>query len=449
MTPHEMLAKSLENMRVRSVDVEARRRWYDGNHPADLGSKAWDKTFATPLAKYVDNQCRIVVNNRAAPLLPQSFVARSGSTLEKGLAQWATTRVGEEAPELLQAIRMAKWSGAPVPVYVDYNAAKEVSLYPLDPVKADVVVDRGGAKRWMAWLWLDDDGFINATVETPVEIVWLASRAKLGSPLAGDFTIRDVRPNPLGRVSAVVFDEGASIIDEIWPLNALLNHSLQTQHVVSETAATPFRVWWGIQTFDPVTGTLLGLQPKMNAATGSRDLSIPTVKDMAGSDRKVQQLDSRSPQEWIAIQDAHRLNICRNGSIPAFMAQVGSQALSGDALEIAYMPFVGAVGEDQRLYRGEQNELASLMVSRQLALVGGNAAAPVRFDTQFSTIATSTQSSRFDQFSKAVTAGMSIQDAAVECLGATHEEALKFAANAEAVTARAAEQAGRQFLAGV
>lgn len=450
MTPQDMLEKALRRMSEHTPLIEARRRWYDGQHPVNFGSDGWLKTYEPRVRNIIDNECKLVVNERSRPLLPQTFTPRLADTASTALGQWVTTRVHEESAHLLDGIRKAKWSGVRVPVFVDYTTAGEIGLFPLDPARAYVEVDLGGGVLWLAWIWHDLDGFFQATVVTTTEKTWFTSNAKLGWPTAGEYTIKETTPNPIGRVPAVVLDDDGSIIDEIWPVNSLLNTSLQTQHVVSETAATPFRVWWGLQVFNPDTGQVEGPKPNLNPATGAHDVTIPTLADQNGdAGRRVEQLESRSPQEWIAIQDSHRLAICRLGSIPAFMAQVGSQALSGDALEIAYLPFVTAATEDQRAYKGRLNDLAEIMVALRIVQLTGRApAAPLAFDTTFSTISTSTKTSRYQQFSLAVAAGMSIYDAAIDCLGCSAAEAQEIADRAEEVAAKAAQSAGDAFLAG-
>lgn len=447
MTPYDMLTRAFAKIDARSVEVEARRAWYTGNHPCEFTTTAWDKTFAAKMRSLVENQCGKVVDKRSGPLLPAAFTARDAGPVAEANALWVTQRINDDAEKTRKAIRAAKWSGTQSIVLVDYDHTGEPTQYVLDPANAYAEVSSSGKVQWLVFLWRNAEDYIQATVITDTERLWLETHAKVGRPAAGEFQVKDTKPNPLGYVNAVVYNEGASIIDEIWPLNSALNTAHQVAHVLSNTAANPTTIWWGLQVLDK-SGQVTGPKPNINPATGAADVTIPIGADETGTARRVERLESRSPKEWEEIKAGHRSAIWSLASLPASLVDFGGQHPAEGSIEASSVLFADVVREDRQVYDGPHSELASMLVDLRMLKLNQP---PVRqrFAVKYANAVTTTETSKVTRFKTLCDAGVSIKDAAIIALDMTPEAAEELQVNAEASKERAVALAGQQFLAGV
>ena len=446
VTEPQMLAKALKQLMTRGLRVEKRERYYNGRHPSQLGSESWNRTFRRQVAGVIDNQCALVVDVRADALIPSGVIARTEDKVDIALALWASERFEDEGDTLSRVTRVAEWSGEQTVVAVDYNGEGEVDCYPLDPRAAYVERARGGEYLWGVHFWkADDDGDTQATLYLPTETVHYAASSPSPLPSWDDFREVARTTNPHGEVMLAAFQASSPVIDTIAPMNDLLNKSLQTQLVVGEAHANPLRVWLGIETYDPDTGEVAGPQVTFNPATSSRDVVLPTVQDAEGDQREVLQLDSPSTTHYPAEQDSFRASIARLGSVPASMLQVGGRPESGEALEIAYLPFVAWRTAAWRTYGPSFDRLARLAVKAHLYASTGRPMDAPRFRTQPSMDGGSTEKSRMELVANAVAAGMTLEDALVELFGMTREAAQLVMGNAAAQRAERDDRAAARL----
>ncbi|WP_164702077.1 phage portal protein [Modestobacter sp. KNN46-3] len=438
-----ILTTAISTLRARGVKVEPRFAYYDGRHNCSLGSKAWNDSYRKVVAGVKDNQCKLVVDTRADAVVPAGVEATSDNPFEQALAAWATDLFEREADDLDEFATTAEKAGTQTVMLVDYDEAGEVALYCVDPRSVYAQVSKSGRLLSLLHVWRDEaDSFTSATLYLPDrKIVFGTTSAQL-LPAPEAFHAREELPNPLGEIAAVVVDLNGSVLDDAIPLNDMLNKSLQTQAVVGEAYALPFRVYLGIETYDPATGEVAAVIPSMNPATGSRDVSIPTVADAEGDKRQVIQFESPKPEAYLAEQDSLRTAIARLAHIPTHLVQLGGAPVSGDALEIASMPFVGwQAAAIRTTYRRAFREVARLAVRMHLYKLTGRPMPAPALDVKFAPIATSTTSSRVQQMRDAVDAGMSLADALVEFLGWDREAA-------DLAETRTAEASARAFDAG-
>ena len=205
-----------------------------------------------------------------------------------------------------------------------------------------------------------------ATVYTPKTVQTWRSDADSLVPSADVFRLVDEAPNRFGDIPVASVTLGRSLVDAVKAQNLMLNKSLQMAAVAGESYVSPFRAWFGIDTFDPATGEVKKLMPQLNPGTGSRDLSIPSATDEEGAARSV--TSSRPHPGCVPGRTREPTRVhcparCRACS-PSL--QISGQAPSGDALEQAYLPFVAAKAADERVARPFFDRLAALTIRRRV-----------------------------------------------------------------------------------
>lgn len=449
MTPEQMLTRAMEKLRERSLPVENRRDWYVGNHPITFGDKAWRETYGDELKNLVENQCGSIIDKRANPLLPASIEPTSSSAIARENAEWVTVRMSKDAEVIRTIVRNAKWSGTQSIGYVDFARPGLPKPFALDPAHAYAEMNAAGDVVWLCWFWKNLDGIRHATLDTGFERIVFTSNVKdPARPGPGEYKVRDRSLNPLGYVPAAVYDEGKSIIDQLWPLNGSLNMTHALQHVVSNSAALPSTFLFGMLVYDPDTGEIDGPDMDMNPAGGRRDYNIPSARGEDGADRKIEQLLTRSPEEWEAIKTGQRHALWNLGSVPAALADIGGGHPSADALEASGVLFSDVVREDRQIYDGPHARLAQAYVDlRMLAL--GLRPTFEEFEVHYNPVVMTTETASVERFSKLVDAGVTIRDAAIRCLGMTPAEADEMQANADAASDAAEARAGARFAAGI
>lgn len=428
-----MLTKALQALAGRGMAIEARHAYYEGNHRSQLGSKAWNESYRATLQGLVENRCSQIVDATAEAIVPQGFQAKKKDKLDEALAMWATERLQDEAETIVETLRTAEWAGVQVTVVVDYDSEGEVAFYRFDPRSCYVELDRAGAYLWAVHFWVDEaSGYTHATVYTREQTLHLGSHVKGVTAKAVDFTILEEFPNVFGELMLGVVDKKRSVIDDLAPLNDKLNKSLQTEEVATESWVMPLRVFLGIEAYNEQTGEVDPIIPSMNPATGSRNVSIPTVADAEGGERQILEFKGQSPEVFRAQQDGYRLAMASIGSVPAFVVEVGSTPASGAALEIAYMPHVAHKGANERVYGPFLDRLFRLATRRYLYKLTGVAAPGAQLKTVFSNLSTTTAQSRAEQFALVSDGRMGIAEALVEFLGWDRDRAEAYEVKREA-----------------
>lgn len=445
------LARALKDLAARGVVVGPRENMYNGQHPQPAGTLAWRKAYGSLYAGVIDNQTALVCNQRAGAVRPANFVAADDTdALAVVEAQGVSDLLDEQGATVDDVLRTAFWSGEQTSVIVDFDDAGRVVWYLTDPRTCWVDVDKAGGYRSAVHVWQEPGQRMHATVYTPKTVQTWRSDADSLVPSADVFRLVDEAPNRFGDIPVASVTLGRSLVDAVKAQNLMLNKSLQMAAVAGESYVSPFRAWFGIDTFDPATGEVKKLMPQLNPGTGSRDLSIPSATDEEGAARSVTQFTSPTPGVFLEEQENLRASIARLGAVPAFMLQISGQAPSGDALEQAYLPFVAAKAADERVARPFFDRLAALTIRRRVyAKTGVVLTVTPLVRTVFSSVATSTVTARVQHVKTAVDAGMPLADALVEFMGWSRDAADAVAEKAALQAQEAAAVSTRLFDAGV
>ena len=429
---NSVLARALKDLLARGVVVGPREQWYNGNHPVpEASSEAWKKSYGARYRNIRDNQCELVCNARADAVRPTNFLpVDENDPLNVMLAQTVSDMVDANGSTIDTFLRTWFWSGEQTSLLIDFDSAGNVTWFTVDPRNCWVLQDMAGTYQTAVHLWQNYGEKLHATIYTPDFIqVWRSDSDNL-VPTDNTFKMVDEYPNRFKDVPFVALPARTSLIDTIKPQNDLLNKSLQTQAVAGEAYVLPFRVWSGFDTYDATSGEVRKLLPQLNPATGSRDVSVPLAVDSEGNAQKVEQFTSPSPAMFLEEQDNLRAGIARLGAVPAFTLQIGGTPPSGDALEQTYLPHIAAKTGDERVIRSEMDRLAALTAKRIIYKKTGFVVDPPPMRIVFSTVSTSTLTTRVDHMVKAVAAGMTLADALVEFLGWSADAAAAAADNA-------------------
>ena len=446
-----LLTEALHELKERGIKIGPRENYVEGNHPFTLGSRAWNTAFYNILRGVKDNQVALVVNTRAAAVTPTNFTSADTDPFAEAQAQWASDLLDDNGDVIDKILYTATWSAEQTTVICDYTPNGDITWYTTDPRSCYVKLDRAGTYLWAVHLWHEHEhGPTHATIYTPETVAVLkTTRARVKLPVAEDFMLLDEQPNRIGDIPVACVELPRSIVDNIKSEQDRLNKSLQTQCVAGEAYVLPLTAFIGFETYNPDTGEQTELVPNLNPGTASRNISIPTVQDAEGGERKIVRLEGVSPEAFLAEQDAMRANIARLASVPAFMLQLSGNAPSGDALEMAYMPYIAAKTADERVYRPFFDRMAKLAVKLRLfQLTGGQIVEPPKMRVQFSTVATTTRSARVDQMVKAVSAGMTLADALVEFLGWSDDAAQAAQNNADEQSQASQDATSRMLFGG-
>jgi hypothetical protein len=435
VTEREMLEVALKRLRLRGVRVAPRISYFEGRHPFPPGSDAWTKQWRDRLGRLIDNQCALVVETRADAVMPAHVEPVQEDKLAAAAAAWVTDLLDREAATLTRAFRQAEAAGEQVTLAIDWNSEGQIDIFHLDTRSCYVHRDAGGAYLWAVHLWREErEGApTEATLYLPTETVHYRSSSTAQLPDATDFAEVTRTPNPFGELMLATIDKGGSLIDRIAPHQDALNQSMQTEFVVGEHYAHPFRAWLGFDSYDPATGEVSTVVPTVNAATGGRDLSVPTVADAEGERREVIQFESPDPDKYLRRAEAERAAIARLGYVPAFLLQVtGTPPASGEALEIAYRPHIERAAADWRAhYRPAMQRLVRLAARRWLHAATGRPVQAPDLNVVPVNIETSTAASRAVALSQAVAAGVPLEDALVAFFRMDREAARLIAERAD------------------
>lgn len=437
----ELLVKAEQHLKTRELSVGPRQDYFEGRHSTSrVSSKAWNESFGKILSGIIDNQSRLVCEHRAEAVRPVAYTAaEQADTLSKAAATGLTATLEKHADLIDDYLKQLYWSGEPCSLLVDYDTDGAVRWYMTDPRDIYVQQDAAGTYLSAVRFWQDNSKQWFATTWTTETITVYASDkdSKTVRPSADSFKLVDEYPNAWGDIPVVTAQTAAPLIDLVKPQNDLLNKSLQAQNVAGEGYVLPLTLYFGFDLYDPETGEHKNLAPNTNPATASRDIAIPAITDEEGGQRQVIRLDSPDPGRYLEEQDNLRASIARLASVPAFMLQIGGSFPSGEALEMAYMPFLAAKQADERRLRPFFARLGELTVKR---ITGQEL--PVSCRVVYSTATTSTLTSRVQQMATAVAAGMPLAEALTEFLGYSREAA-------DAVAAEALKEHGEQAVAGI
>jgi hypothetical protein len=295
LTPASWLERLEKRLDDRWFRVMGRcDAYFEGDHNIAFATAQWREAFGSLLGPAVDNWCPLIVESSTERMEVQGF--RFGKTSSADDAAW----------ELWQANNLDSWSDVAHTEAVKLGEAYWLIEPPArgssdppritfeTPMQMIVATAAGDPRRRLAALkkWVDDDGYVYATLYFPDAVVKYRSQEKARNGRRGQWIRRPDDPggdNPLGEVPVVPllnspdrFACGSSDLKVAFPIQDALNKLLCDMLITSEYMAFPQRVLLGIEVpKDPVTGQPISAA-QLQAAR-SRLWAFEPARDSSGN----------------------------------------------------------------------------------------------------------------------------------------------------------------------
>lgn len=248
--------------------VQTYSDYYDGRHKLRFVTAKWWEAFGAMFGSGIaDNWCQIVVDAAVERLVVEGF--RFGGQ-DADTDAWAIWQANNLDADAKMAHREAVKTGRAYALVAPPQSDGDAPLITVEhPAQMTVMHAAGNRRERVAALkrWVDDDGFVYATVYLPTEIIkWQSVETvdKMRSPMI-QWRRRPGNPggaNPFRVVPVVpiynrpsMLGGGQSDLDPAIPLQDAIDKTLADMLVASEFGAFPQRVLTGIEIpKDPATG---------------------------------------------------------------------------------------------------------------------------------------------------------------------------------------------------
>jgi hypothetical protein len=366
-TPAWWVAKLDEELTARQTAISTYEAYYRGDHPLAFATPKFRSAFGSLLREFADNFCPLIVDSVEERLDITGF--RMGAADDGADSDaWRIWQANALDLESQLAHREALVAGSG---YVTVWAGED-PLTPLVTVESAsqvVVAYAPGNRRTRlaAWKrWLEDDGYLYATLYLPTAILKFRSASKVSGTISAGQTFRWVErpgdpgmPNPLGVVPVIelannprILGPGESELGKVIGLQNAINKLAMDLLVASEFVAYPQRFVTGLELGDDDNGNPVPppFQMGQDRLLVARD---PEVKfgafpaaDLSNYTRAIESLvqhiasQSRVPFHYFLIN--------------------GGQAPSGESIRSAEAGLVAKVRRKQRAFGESWEEVMRL-----------------------------------------------------------------------------------------
>jgi len=272
-TPLEWLAKLDKQLNRSQRALSIYDDYYEGRHPLAFATPKFRDAFGIAFREFADNWCDLVVDAVEERLNVEGF--RLGANTEGDKRAWKIWQANQLDAESQLAHTEALINGRSYVLVWDGDTPGVPSITVEHPTEMVCATAAGNRRIRTAALkrWLDDSGYIFATLYLPDGIYKFRSRAKL--PTNRISSVSNTRwvprelssevwplPNPLGVVPVVplhnrprLLQPGVSEIAKVIPIQNAINKLVMDMIVASEFGAAPQRWATGLEVpKDPITG---------------------------------------------------------------------------------------------------------------------------------------------------------------------------------------------------
>lgn len=179
LTPAGWLELLDARLRARQQATKLYEDYYNGNHRLAFATSKFRETFGTLFAAFSDNWCQLVVDAAVERLKVEGF--RFGKDSSANDAAWEIWQANGLDADSKLGHREAVKCGESY-VLVDPNGG-DPRITVEHPIEAIVAMAPGSRRQRLAGLkrWVDDDGFVYATLYLPNEIYKFQSQRKAPS----------------------------------------------------------------------------------------------------------------------------------------------------------------------------------------------------------------------------------------------------------------------------
>lgn len=261
LSPGSWLALLERRLDMRRPAVQRYMNYRDGRHPLAFATTKFRQAFGNLFGEFADNWCGLVVDAPAERLHIEGFRFGEPGADSDAWRIWQANGldagsglIHREAIACMEAYTLVEPGRTPddVPrITVEHPSQFIVATSPADPR-----VRLAGLKKW-----LDDDGYLYATLYLPEAVFKYRSQRKAGSyagrqrvdwgPRPG---VQPLAENPLGVVPGIPFRNaptmlggGTSDLDPAIPIQDAANKIVLDMMVAAEFAAYPQRLLAGVE----------------------------------------------------------------------------------------------------------------------------------------------------------------------------------------------------------
>jgi hypothetical protein len=353
-------------LKQRSISVY--EAYYDGRHPLAFATPKFRSAFGNLLREFADNFCPIIVDSVEERLDVTGF--RMGSA-EDGSADadaWRIWQANGLDLESQLAHREALVAGSG---YVTVWGGDDPStpLITVESASQVVVAYAPGNRRvrLAAWKrWLEDDGYLYATLYLPDQILKFRSQGQYDTHLATGHTVHWIErpgdpgmPNPLGVVPVVelrnnarILGPGESELAKITGLQDGINKLCLDLLVASEAAAFPARYATGLELDVDDAGT--PLPPPFQ-------LGLDRLLVSESPETRFGTFEAADLQNYTRAIETMVQHIASQSRVPFHYFLInGGQAPSGESIRSAEAGLVSKVRRKQRSYGESWEEVMRL-----------------------------------------------------------------------------------------
>jgi len=271
-SPLEWLKKLEKQLNRSQRSLSIYDDYYEGRHPLAFATPKFRDAFGIAFREFADNWCDLVVDAVEERLNVEGF--RLGTNPEGDKRAWKIWQANQLDAESQLAHTEALINGrAYILVWDGEPGNPSITVeHPTEMVCATAAGNRRVRTAAMK-RWLDDSGYIFATLYLPDGLYKFRSRSKVTSNRIStvsptNWQPREVRselwplPNPLGVVPVVplynrprLLQPGVSEIAKVIPVQNAINKLVMDMIVASEFGAAPQRWAVGLEVpKDPITG---------------------------------------------------------------------------------------------------------------------------------------------------------------------------------------------------
>jgi hypothetical protein len=249
--------------------------FYEGRHPLAFATPKFRDAFGIAFKEFADNWCDLVVDATEERLNVEGF--RLGSNPDGDKRAWKLWQANQLDAESQLVHTEALINGRTYVLVWNGEDPKVPAITAEHPTEMVVATAAGNRRHRLAAMkrWLDDSGFIFATLYLPDAIYKFRSRSKIKGSQVSWITPTKWVPrgvpigeggdefvNPLGVVPVVPFynrprllGNGVSEIAKVIPIQNGVNKLVLDMIVASEFGAAPQRWATGLEVpKDPITG---------------------------------------------------------------------------------------------------------------------------------------------------------------------------------------------------
>lgn len=350
LTPGAWLQLLSARLDIESAACQRYRDYFDGRHKLLFATAKWREAFGTLFAQFSNNWMQVVTDAAVERLGVQGF--RFGEDVADAAA-WRVWQHNNLDAASVQAFTEAVKCGRSY-LLVAPSADGVARITVEHPQQVTVAYASGNRRVRLAALkrWLDDDGYVYATLYLPDALVKYRSQERvrqygLGSKI--EWQLRRDDPggrNDLGVVPVVALENtpdmltgGRSDLDPVLPLQDAINKLCSDMLVASEFNAYPQRWATGLEVPRNADGTV-----NRDAALKA---SMAHVWMAESTDATFGQLTPGDLQNYVNALDNFRQDVAALTRTPPHYLLAKMVNLSGDALKAAETGLVARVKRKQ------------------------------------------------------------------------------------------------------